>query len=199
MANCIHSGKTGWFSKLAKTTAITIQIFLGTSFASEPVAIFGVPIGGKLEYQIPICKTAKNITPICWKSKPKKYGDFISGEIKFADQNSLPLWADHSLISMTIGTDRTIYDIKVKNFATTESSRSAIDRSITARFGLPDHRYKKSGDSTATWDKDTFEIHVMCLESNNCTTEFRMKPSKREREKQQEARATAEKSRPETP
>lgn len=161
--------------------------------AAAPTQILGIPLGAKLSYSPAVCPiNTDKAQRICWIGQPFKGVDGSRlGHAHIPDPDSRPKWAAYTMFELTVASDRTVKEIKVKSENT---ERAEILASIAARFGAP----RAQGPQSANWFHSDVHVEMLCASNTKCWTTFKVPPSEEEI-KRAAARQAREKSRPITP
>lgn len=170
--------------------------------ASDPVLIFGLPVGGTLPSPPKACPSSVNAIaerPLCWIEKPFRHGATTTGGVYLPNPESRPAWAAHATFDMTISGSNTLDVLAVRPASARDMT--AIVASISERFGNPSHStiYMRSGPASAKWSAPGINIDLLCDRVDFCLVEFRSARSWLDRERDLAASKKADAARPRTP
>lgn len=168
------------------------------AFAQEPVAIFGLPLGGKLKAMPKACPANFEKTrEVCWLGKPfvASGGDRL-GSVYLPGSDGRPAWAAYAGFEFIVSKDGVLDKIKAETYD--DSAKQDIISSISARFGPPTDRSSlPDGSLIAKWSRPEIHIKVTC--ANKCWVEFESPKSRTDLEKDMAARKAVEMARPKSP
>lgn len=170
--------------------------------ASKPqgaaVAVFGLPLGGKLA--LAECKSAMESGP-CWISKPfvAKRGD-RRGWIRPMNPDALPAWSAHAAFEVELGSDGRLEVITVKSDKAADQDISAIVESISSRFGQArDGLLYRVDVASANWANDEISIRMLCNPRVRCVVDFTTPKRAEEQGKRAASHRAREAARPIAP
>ena len=172
--NRLKDGFSGAVMKLSKIVALTIALFVMNAQAEPVVTVFGIPLGGKLNFPLEICseKAVANKT-ICWTEKPLlQTGGNLTGSIKFYNTDNLPSWAAYAKFWVNIaapGNDMASVGSIQELMVSDVSDGFETIKSIASKFGAPTETGSKKSPA-ADWKLKDISISVRC--SSGCTVEF---------------------------
>lgn len=147
-------------------------VICGNVHADAIVTVFGLPLGGKLHYQIKFCPSSSdNVNEVCWKGKPTFDENGRRGIIQMPNTDALPKWAEYAKFEMHLTKDAEIQELFVRGAAS--YNERTIEHSITSRFGLPTKTRTVPGNLYnyyVDWKRQDIRIQMDCGES--CSVEF---------------------------
>lgn len=161
-------------SKRAARTIAALGLSLLSCIAhSEPVKIFGVPLGAAPAKPLKICpETTHSATPtLCWGDKPFVTKDgYRLGHVSIPGKD-LPEWAAYNIIQMGMTSKGIIDSLEVQ--IRDRCDINSIASSIAARFGQPtDNRLQPQEIlKTAEWELRDIFIRIQ-VTGPNCSASF---------------------------
>ena len=141
-----------------------------SAWASEPVTVLGLPLGGKLKMPMRQCRLSEDgttVKSICWVDKPFAYKDSRSGMALVPDPDSRPRWAAHATFDLTVKTNGTLDKVTVESYG--KSDETEIIKSVSSRWGAPDRAVGAGGQTE--WRRPDVYIGLLCSE-RKCKTDF---------------------------
>lgn len=136
---------------------------------AQEITIFGVPLGGKLPYQVRICPENFVSKQICWVEKPFSWQGGKLGASVFPD-NTLPKWASYGSFELSLDKGNIIQHISIKDLPL--SVENDVVASLERRFGTPRTLSKSFTGSITGWKKDDIEIEMICPSGSVCSIRF---------------------------
>lgn len=138
---------------------------------SEPVKVFGMPLGGLPAVPLKICPQGQKSPNICWVDKP-----FVStdgsrlGTISMPSKN-VPEWAAYNEFRLMLSRKGTIESIEVR--IADRCDINTIASSIATRFGQPTQNSMQLQEvfKTANWELPEIFIHLE-VAGPNCFASF---------------------------
>ena len=187
-----------------KNVALLVVLFFAfnaLNAVGAPVAIFGLPIGGKLPSYPSVCSEITE-TKICWISSPEDLG---KRGLKYGYLNlpndSLPSWATYQMMSVTVAGNGTFHSLSMD--IKERCDVNEIVRSISARFKSPTRdglaTVRTHNVGKASWDLESISISVSVLSAGRCVVSFHSRESVNEFEKEMGEFKRRESARPKTP
>jgi hypothetical protein len=171
-----------------------------TCQADDSVAIFGLPLGGKMPAPIKICSANQigSDTSMCWVDSPTSFKGSKSGSINLPGSARRPRWASHAMFDATISKDGTLGKISAKTHRLND--RNEIMKSLEARFGLPTE-VSPVADSTssATWHQKGVHIRMLCSHDIACEVAFSSQDEFDSLQRELAARRAKDAARPASP
>ena len=173
-----------------------------TAYASEPLSILSLPLGGKLAKTPRECsfhEIGGDPKELCWVAPPYIHKDGSrSGSVEVPNRQGRPAWAENVIFKIDISKDRTVNKIAVR---TVDSLRKVeIEKSISLRFGYPtEPRYTGPNSYSANWNLPDIHIRMLCSDPAFCNIEFSSPAQNEALQRELAARAKAAASRPITP
>ncbi len=147
----------------------------GFAHADAVVTVFGLPLGGKLRYDINICPSNMgNSNLVCWKNKKPSRENGYAGVIRMPNPDNLPAWAVNASFFLWITEDGELKELTLEGEGVSRQS-STIEESISRRFGLPTNTRtipSSRGSDTyyATWERQDIGIQMTC--GKECLVRF---------------------------
>lgn len=157
--------------KGALATALLIAGLGGA--AADPIAIFGLPLGGKISPTPKVCKFSEVASPTatCFIDKPFKHDNGLYGTLNLPDAQK-PNWAMYGQLKVSINLDG---ELESLNYSTAENlaPMSEIIGSIGSRFGAPTSQ-ELSGTQLpwAAWELPSVHISVRQWGNRCCDVSF---------------------------
>jgi hypothetical protein len=153
---------------------IALVIGLAACFAipahADPVRVFNLPLGGKLDRKLPKCsQTAKPNSDFCWIDEP--VGPTTKHKLVTVGQpdDSLPEWVAAGLARIGINRDGEVDSITVS--LNLDNEKEAIS-SISQRFGWPTDKLRTpQGVRSTIWRRPELQIAIIC-DYTKCFSEF---------------------------
>ncbi len=173
---------TGYAVKKFRSLLLLVAIGCSNSYAYSVVTVFGLPLGGNLNYQPKLCsQSSSNAREVCWINKPRIQDNVQTGMIRMPNSDVFPKWAEFAKFEMHYSESGGLEALFVYGGDIFDAPK--IEQSISSRFGLPTRkRLRQPGDITqpsliknsyhADWELPNIEIGVECLEADSCTTRF---------------------------
>ena len=160
--------------KIAVSLALISLLSTATpSRAAEPVAVLGLPLGGKLPTPVRQCKheLPKRAVTVCWIYSSKGHGGNVSGGLRVPGQDDRPAWAAYAQFEAKFTRDGTLREFTVESDES-HSFKTIVD-SISARFGRPANPAPlPSYSGYASWDRQEIGISILCKKGGKCYTKF---------------------------
>lgn len=173
--------------KKAALFATAMAISLGAN--AEPVPIFGLPVGGKLQSMPKECPFSMignyQSKTLCWIGKPFVYKPTGArlGSIQPPNQDKFPAWAAYALFEAEISKNAELERIRVK---LSDGTRMVeIIQSISSRFGWPtSSKVTQTAYPYAHWNLPNILIEAACDNKEYCAVEVMSPREKAAREKE---------------
>jgi hypothetical protein len=176
----------------------------GQAAAQAPLAIFGVPFGGKTGSMPKLCPMSAigrdDNKTMCWLDKPHIYAPTggRSGMILMPHQKTFPSWAAFAIFDAEISKHGVLDVLNVK--VTNGKARAEIEDSISSRFGPAttpaNARYHYT---TTKWDRPEISIEIICNKDDYCKVTFMSPAARSERAREMADRRSNEAKRSVSP
>ena len=153
-----------------------LTVFIcGSVYADAVVTVLGIPLGGKLPYQVKICPSnADGLKEFCWTEKPgpvENGGDVKGGYLRVPNSDALPKWAVNGKFWVYVSKEGEFNGLNV--YIDYAIDGRTIEQSITQRFGLPAKTTTTRSGLQSYWDRpNDIQIDLECGEGY-CTVRFR--------------------------
>ncbi len=157
--------------------ALTIIAAVASSPAiAEPVQVFNLPLGGKINPSMRVCKSSEiGSSTICLLEKPSTYAGGSFAELYYPSEQ-LPEWAAYGRKTIHVDKSGTLDEIAVRT--TKDVALSDVIKSIAMRFGAPSTAtLTGTALPTATWSRP--DITVNAVQWGDMYTEVHFRTLKR--------------------
>ena len=152
--------------------AVGLSLALHSVAHSEPVKVFGVPVGGAPAKPLKICPQDLDSPILCWSGKPSVSKDGSRYGSVSVPENALPQWAAYKMMKMALTPKGHIAFLNVQ--LGEHCDVNGIAASVTARFGRPTDNRLQPPEliKIATWEQKDIFIHLSQAGSS-CSISFR--------------------------
>lgn len=144
---------------------ILLVSLCGFAHSDTVITVFGLPLGGRLSYDIKICPPSMTASSmVCWEDKKPDGDNGLAGTIQMPSPDKLPMWAVSGSFFLWLARDGALNELTVEEAS---SDSLTIQESISRRFGGPTSTLtvpSSRGGSTyyATWERQDIKIQMHC-------------------------------------
>lgn len=166
-------------------------------FAGEPVSMFGLPLGGRLDAMPKVCRSLVGVpSSICWVGKPSvaKDGSRL-GRALVPGIDTMPKWASSGTFRLTVLRSNVLDQVDVSIDGVLLGPE--IVESTSRRFGKPTQLSVVATGSVARWDVGDAHIEMICFRTG-CHITGRSPSAHVEYERRMEANLAKEAKRRDT-
>jgi len=141
----------------------------------DPITIFGLPLGGKLNPSFRQCSMKEigtDVRSLCWTSPPSMHKGWRDGSVIVPGAETRPSWAANGSFTATVAKDGTLGELRVKTYPVDKFEE--IMRSIELRFGRPTSVSPLPSQKAmlASWNRTEIKIELICAPKIDCYTTF---------------------------
>lgn len=180
-------------------SSIALAIASTASAATtEPIIVFGVPIGGALKTIPKLCPfdTDKAKTP-CWVDRPYQHRDGSqAGALHLPNAENRPKWAAYATFEVQITRQGVVDKLSAKVHST--RNLTEIQESIVGRFGPSTTSTNSPKVISQTWARPDVHVKLLCSPGDFCAVELSSLAYRARYEREMEQRRATDAARPKT-